>query len=93
MQPPLYPISMQLIEYIGFAAMVVTAISLVPQVVKSYLTKSTKDISIFFNSIYLCGMVLWFIYGVGISSVPLMIAPSVEFLLALSMIILKVRYG
>jgi MtN3 and saliva related transmembrane protein len=81
------------IELIGYAAMIVMAVSLMPQVIKAWKTKSTKDISFLWNSLYLLGMVLWFIYGVGISSKPIIGAVVIEGALIISLIILKIRYG
>ncbi|MBR9692496.1 hypothetical protein GOV07_01045 [Candidatus Woesearchaeota archaeon] len=81
------------IELVGYGAMVVVTFALVPQVIKSWKTKSTKDISILWNSIYLAGLVLWFIYGFGIQSWPLAISAFLESGLAISLITLKMRYG
>lgn len=80
-------------ELIGYAAGLLAAISLIPQVVKSWKTKSTKDISILWTSIYLCGLILWMIYGWMIASYPLVVMVVFETALALSLLILKLRYG
>ncbi|MBI4440463.1 hypothetical protein HY638_05810 [Candidatus Woesearchaeota archaeon] len=84
---------MALIELVGYAAMVVMALSLTPQVIKSWRTKSTKDISILWNSLYIFGLVLWLVYGIGINSWPLVGGAVIESVLAISLIVLKVRYG
>ncbi|MFC1769312.1 SemiSWEET family sugar transporter [Nanoarchaeota archaeon] len=84
---------MTFIELAGYGAMIVMAVSLTPQVIKSWKTKSTKDISILWNSLYLFGLILWVIYGLGISSVPLVGAAIIEAVLAGSLIILKIKYG
>lgn len=84
---------MATIELVGYAAMVVMALSLTPQVIKSWRTKSTKDISILWNSLYIFGLVLWLAYGIGINSWPLVGAAIIESVLAISLIILKVRHG
>jgi len=56
------------IETIGYVATIFMAVSLTPQIVKSWRTKSTKDISISWTLIYLTGLVIWVVYGIGISS-------------------------
>lgn len=81
------------IDLIGYLAGFIVATSLTPQVIKSWKTKSTKDISIVWTSIYLTGLVLWIIYGVGIASLPIIVTISIEALLALSLLILKIIYG
>ncbi len=80
------------IEIVGYMATAVIAVSLTPQVYKSWKTKSTKDISIPWILVYVSGLVLWLIYGFGISSTPLMLSASVESLMALSLLVLKFIY-
>ncbi len=80
-------------ELIGYLAGFIIAVSLTPQVIKAWKTRSTKDISITWTALYLAGLSLWIIYGFGIGSLPLMIAVSIEALMAVSLLILKLRYG
>jgi len=80
-------------EIIGYLAGFIIAVSLTPQVVKAWKTRSTKDISITWNLFYLVGLSLWIVYGFGIGSLPLMLMVSFEALLAISLLILKVKYG
>jgi MtN3 and saliva related transmembrane protein len=49
---------MAFIDLIGFLAGATVAISLVPQVLKSWKTKSTKDISLAWTLIYILGLTL-----------------------------------
>jgi MtN3 and saliva related transmembrane protein len=81
------------IELIGYLGGGIVAVSLLPQVIKSWQTKSTKDISVVWNSIYLSGLLVWIIYGFGISSMPLVVMCFVEAALATSLLFLKFRYG
>lgn len=81
------------IDIIGYLAGIIVAISLTPQVYKSWKTKSTKDISIAWTMIYLSGVVLWVIYGLGINSYPVIFTVTIEALLALSLVVLKLKYG
>jgi len=81
------------IELTGYIAAIIMAISLMPQVYKSWKTKSTKDISIGWNSLYLLGMVFWIIYATGILSDPLLLAAILEASFALALSALKIKYG
>ena len=81
------------VDMIGYLAGIIVAISLTPQVYKSWKTKSTKDISIAWNAIYLFGILLCIIYGFGIKSYPVIFTVIVEALLASSLIILKLKHG
>ncbi|MCR4327899.1 MAG: SemiSWEET family transporter [Patescibacteria group bacterium] len=80
-------------EILGFAAGSLVAISVFPQVYKSWKTKSTRDIAISWSLINLAGQVLWVVYGFLISSYSLVIMSGVTLLMNVSMIVLKLRYG
>lgn len=80
------------IEVIGYMATALMAISLSPQVYKSWTTKSTKDISIPWILIYITGLALWIVYAIGISSNPLTLSATIEVLMAISLLILKLKY-
>jgi MtN3 and saliva related transmembrane protein len=81
------------IDLIGYLAGFIVAISLTPQVIKSWKTKTTKDISIAWTSIYIVGLILWVIYGFGIGSFPVILTVAIEALLTVALLILKIEYG
>lgn len=84
---------MPLIDIIGYAAGIFVAISLIPQVIKSWKTKSTKDLSLLRYLIYIIGVFLWLVYGFALHNGP-MIAMNIFILsLALSVLYLKLKYG
>ena len=83
---------MDIIQTVGYIGTFTIAISLLPQVIKSWKTKSTKDISILWNSIYIIGLSLILIYAVGISQMPLIIGAVIEISLAVSLFIAKFLY-
>jgi MtN3 and saliva related transmembrane protein len=80
-------------EIIGYLAGSIVAISLAPQVIKAWKTKSTKDISMQWTLIYMAGLLLWVVYGIGISSWPIIVTLTIEFLMAFSIFILKLKHG
>ncbi len=84
---------MEFVELIGFAAAFLTTISSVPQIIRSYRTKSTKDISFLWLATLLSGMALWFIYGIMLMSMPIIAANMVGICLILALILLKRKYG
>lgn len=79
-------------EILGHVGAGIIAIALMPQVVKSWRTKSTKDISLLWNSVLLLGLCLFLVYGFGIGILPVMIFGSIEALLTLSLLVLKIMY-
>jgi MtN3 and saliva related transmembrane protein len=84
---------MEPIEFLGFTAGGLVAISLLPQLIKSWKTKSTKDIAISWTLINLAGQILWIAYGVFISSISLVTTSSITLMMTISLIVLKLRFG
>ncbi|HLE75714.1 MAG TPA: SemiSWEET transporter [Candidatus Bathyarchaeia archaeon] len=83
---------MDYITIIGWAAAAITVISLFPQLVKVWKTKSTKDISLGMFSLFCSGVFLWFIYGILMKDLPIIIANFLGFIQALIILIFKVKY-
>lgn len=81
-----------IVDIIGFTAGALTLINMLPQVIKSYRTKSVEDVSFLMVLIFALSMVLWTIYGVMIKSMPIIIADAVGFLISLVQIILMFIY-
>jgi len=79
-------------DAIGFTAGFLIAVSMIPQVIKSYKTRSVKDISFLMLFIIMFGTALWVIYGVLIKSFPIIIMDGFGFLVNLILIFLKIRY-
>lgn len=80
-------------ETVGFIAGTLVAISVLPQVLKSWKTKSTKDIALSWSVINLAGQILWIVYGFLIASYSLVIMSGITLLMNVSMIFLKLKYG
>jgi MtN3 and saliva related transmembrane protein len=83
---------MQFITFIGLIAGTFTGISLFPQVLKSWRTRETKDLSFPAYSILLIGITFWLIYGIVIKDLPLIFANIVAFTLTSAVLILKLKY-
>lgn len=83
---------MDFVHHIGFVAAILTTIAFVPQVVKTYKTRHTKDISLFMYVIFSAGVLLWTIYGIILGLIPVILANSVTLLLSIFVLIMKIRY-
>ncbi len=81
------------IAIIGLIAGTCTTISFLPQVIKTFRTKETKDISLSMYIVLATGIFLWTIYGILIESLPVILANSISFVLATIILILKKKYG
>jgi len=83
---------MDLVQLIGYLAGAILAVALIPQVYKSYKTKSTADLSLLWNVILVAGLLLYTIYGIGIREMPIIVMNSIEAMLAISLVIAKLIY-
>ena len=85
-------ISNFILKYIGFLAAFCTTFAFIPQAVKVWKTKSTKDISLYMFIIFTVGVFSWLIYGITISDMPIILANSVTLVLSLFILIYKIKY-
>ncbi len=84
---------MNYIAIIGLLAGTCTIISFLPQVFKTVKTKRTKDISLAMYAVLAVGLFMWIIYGVLTNNFPIILANSISFILAVIILVLKIRYG
>ena len=80
------------IMIIGLIAASLTTGALLPQLIKVWKTKSTKDISAGMFTLTSAGVFLWFVYGVYVNNFPIIIANSLAFIQALVILIFKIKY-
>jgi MtN3 and saliva related transmembrane protein len=81
------------ISIIGFVAGTLTTISFLPQVIKTFKTKQTKDISIAMYIVLATGLFTWTVYGIFVGALPIILANLFALILALIILILKIRHG
>jgi MtN3 and saliva related transmembrane protein len=83
---------MTLVDWLGLAAGTLTTVSFVPQVLRTWRTRSTRDISLAMFAAFSAGVALWLCYGIAIESWPIVLANSVTLCLALTILVLKLRH-
>ena len=83
---------MDTITIIGLIAAAFTTIALLPQLIKIWKTKSTKDISVGMFMLYCGGVLLWFTYGVFRNDFAIILANSLAFIQALIILMFKAKY-
>jgi len=83
---------MNAITIVGLIAATFTTIALLPQLVKVWKTKSTRDISTGMFLLYSSGVFLWFIYGTYINNLPIILANSIAFIQAIAILVFKAKY-
>lgn len=83
---------MDKITLIGTIAATCTTISFLPQVIKIYKTKHTRDISLPMYLIFALGVICWVYYGILVRSIPIIIANITIFVLCCFVLFMKIRY-
>ena len=78
---------------IGLAAATCTTGSFLPQVVKAWRSKSTRDVSAGMFALLVTGNSLWLLYGALIGDLPLVVANVIALGLVATILTLKLRYG
>lgn len=80
-------------ELIGFCAALLTTASFVPQVWLTFKTRDVSGISLGMYSAFTLGVALWLVYGLSLGAWPVVVANSITLMLALSILVMKLRYG
>ena len=78
--------------YVGLAAGFCTTIAFLPQAVKTWRTKSAKDLSLGMYSIFCTGVILWLTYGILISDLPIILTNLATLVLAMSILYVKLSF-
>lgn len=81
------------ITIVGIVAGTLTTTSFLPQVVKAYRSKHTKDVSLFMFILLFIGLCLWLIYGFMRADLPIILANIVSLVFVSAMLLLKAKHG
>lgn len=77
---------------VGFFAGFLTTISFLPQVVKTWKTKSASDLSLGMFSVFSVGVLFWLVYGFLIQESPMILWNSVTLILVLAILVMKLKF-
>lgn len=81
------------LEWLGYVAAILTTLAFVPQAAKTIRSKDTSGISLGMYLVFTVGVVFWLAYGIAIGSLPMILANTVTFALAATILALKLRHG
>ena len=84
---------MPLTEWVGFAAASLTTASFIPQAWLTFRTRDVRGISLGMYSVFTLGVALWLAYGLLLQAWPVVAANAITLVLALSILVMKLRYG
>jgi MtN3 and saliva related transmembrane protein len=71
-------------QLLGISAGILTTISFLPQVIKTWKSRSAKDLSL--------GVVLWLTYGILVNDIPLIAANLMTLILASTLLFFKLSF-
>ncbi len=81
------------VEILGYVAGLITAFTFLPQVIKTWKTKSAKDVSMAMFVIAFTNQVLWLLYGLLIDNWVIISTNALMLVMTGIMIGLKVKYN
>jgi MtN3 and saliva related transmembrane protein len=84
---------MQLIDLVGYTAATLTTVAFLPQVLKVWQFKSTKDLALPTLLSFIAGVAMWLVYGLLANSTPIIMANAVTLVLNLVILRFKLKYG
>ncbi|MGG1679354.1 SemiSWEET transporter [Neobacillus sp. NRS-1170] len=82
-----------IVSIFGYLAAILTTLSFLPQAIKTIREKNTEGISFIMYGMFTAGVLLWLIYGLFIKDIPIIVANFITLILALTILVLKVKYS
>ncbi|MBK5278804.1 MAG: SemiSWEET family sugar transporter [Bacteroidia bacterium] len=83
---------MNAIQLLGLSAGAFTTISFLPQVLKTWKSRSAKDLSLGMFSFFCVGVVMWLAYGIMMRDIPVIAANLLTLVLASTLLFFKLRF-
>ena len=81
------------VTLLGFVAETLTTLAFLPQVVKTWRTKSSNDLSVSTLGMISTGVLLWLVYGLLVGDLPIIAANAVTLVLVVSIFVLALAIG
>lgn len=79
-------------KLLGLVAGLLTTLSFVPQVVKTWRSRSARDLSLVMFLLYCLGVFLWMIYGFMIDELPVILWNIITLILASIILVFKIWF-
>ena len=83
---------MEKTEWVGIIAGILTASSMLPQVIKVLKEKKAENISLLMVFVLISGVCLWIVYGVMRKDLPIIATNAFSLLVNLVLMVLRIRY-
>ncbi|WP_339697314.1 SemiSWEET family transporter [uncultured Roseivirga sp.] len=83
---------MDIYEAMGLLGAILSSLTFLPQVVRTWKIKSAEDLSMGMLVIVFCSTIVWLIYGFALWLIPVIIANTAIFTLSLTLIYFKITF-
>jgi MtN3 and saliva related transmembrane protein len=83
---------MTLITIVGIAASVLTATSMMPQLIKILRNKEAESVSIMMLAVLFAGLATWIWYGILIDDIMIVISNSFSMLINILTVLFSIKY-
>jgi MtN3 and saliva related transmembrane protein len=80
-------------DLIGGIAAIISTICWLPQTLKTWRTRETKDLSLPANLLIFSSIALWLVYGLMLGAWPLIVANTIAILLVGAIVAAKLKFG
>ncbi|MBN4079860.1 SemiSWEET family sugar transporter [bacterium AH-315-C08] len=77
---------------VGYFAGFLTTVAFVPQVLKTWKSKSASDLSLVMFSVFSLGVLCWLVYGILLAETPMIFWNTVTLFLALALLVMKLKF-
>lgn len=78
--------------WLGLLAGLLTSLASLPQVIKTWRSRHTRDLSLWQPLLLSLGVALWLIYGMLINDIPLILANIIPLACNLALTVMKLRF-
>ena len=82
-----------IVSFVGFIASFTSVISLLPQIYKSYTSKSCRDVSLLMLINFFVSSLSWVVYGILTNTQSVWITNIIMLLFSLIILYMKVKYS
>ena len=82
-----------MLDFLGYSAGLLTTIAFLPQAIKAFKTRSTKDMSLTMWLLLCTGIFCWLVYGLLLRAGAIIVANAITLALACTVLALKLRNG
>jgi len=81
----------QFTTWVGSLAAILTTVSFLPQVYKTWKSGDTSGISLLMYSLFVTGILFWLVYGILLNELPIILANSVTLISSGIILTLKIK--